>query len=480
MRATLQLTAVAVALVAALGAAPALSADRPPSLRLLRSTEAVHAQRFQGEPVGLTLGTYVGAVGGPFELRATRRGDDVDVVQIVGARDSVRVVRRLPVGSARSVDAGLRGFFEVTVTDGSGIEVAAKRAPLCLSSFERTRLDDSGPDLPRYPSTGCQTLGLARATVWGIDQGWAVAAPQVAMRLHDGDYLVRVAIAQRYVDLLDIPREHAATTVRLTVHSITEQPCDIAPDTPCEPPHPAAVEAVDAHGRGPTPAVGDTASGLPDLVALPAHRVIAERDPETGRDVIAFAATVWNAGPGPLVVEGFRRPERDLMDAYQYLYADGERVGRHRAGTLEFDDRDGHAHWHFTDFARYRLLTGDGDDVVRSGKEAFCLAPTDAIDLTLPTAVWQPLATGLGSACGGEGAIWIRELLDVGWGDTYIQSLPGQSFDITTVDNGRYVIEVATNPDGRLRERRTSNNVALLHVELGGRPGHRTVTVADP
>ena len=112
-----------------------------------------------------------------------------------------------------------------------------------------------------------------------------------------------------------------------------------------------------------------------------------------------------------------------------------------------------------------------------SGKEAFCLAPTDPIDLTAPGAVWNPWLTSLATACGQQDSLWIREVLETGWGDTYTQYRPGQSFDITDLPNGKYFIKVQTNPDGVLLETSTHNNVALRVVHIHGKPGERTVTV---
>jgi hypothetical protein len=41
----------------------------------------------------------------------------------------------------------------------------------------------------------------------------------------------------------------------------------------------------------------------------------------------------------------------------QYFYdTSGKQVGYAPAGTMEWDDGDGHTHWHFTDFASHRLL----------------------------------------------------------------------------------------------------------------------------
>ncbi|WP_326729537.1 lysyl oxidase family protein [Streptomyces phaeochromogenes] len=219
----------------------------------------------------------------------------------------------------------------------------------------------------------------------------------------------------------------------------------------------------------------------PDLRSLPAWDIAVtdgEDGDAPGKDYLAFSANVWNAGPAPLVVDGFRSPGKDLMDSYQYFYdADGKQVGYTPSGTMEWDPREGHEHWHFTDFASYRLLSEDQTKEVRSGKEAFCLANTDAVDYTVKNANWHPENTDLSTACGQQNSISVREVLDVGSGDTYTQYRPGQSFDITDLQNGTYYIQVIANPENRLQETNTKNNVALRKVVLAGEPGARTVTV---
>jgi hypothetical protein len=486
--------AAALALVVSafvVGALPAVSADREPSLRLLGGPRRVTMTRFPGEQPGLTPGTHLAAVGGPLEIRVKRVGGEFEAVQVLPRRDgSRRVIRRLPAWAVQDLTQGLHDFFVVTATDRNGQQVLRTRAPLCFAgSYDQARVDDTGPQVPTYPYS-CWTSPLAKAAVWGLDRGWASRAPAyVSADLPDGTYTVTVAIAPRYVTLFDVEPQFASTEVRVTLESIEYPPCEGPDGEPCEPcelpeegcpvpgePLPMRSGELD-HGGAATSATPEVTAGsfaLPDLIALPAHNIHAFHDDDVKRDVISFGATVWNRGPGPLVVEGFRRPGRGLMDAYQYLYENGRRVGKLDAGTLEYDTRDGHHHWHFTDFARYRLLDADKSFVRRSRKEAFCLAPTDAIDLTLPTANWQPGSTGLSTACGGAESIWIREILDVGWGDTYHQSLPGQSFDITDVPNGTYFVEVATNPVNNLRERTRANNVAYTKIRLGGSPGRRT------
>ncbi|OEJ23700.1 protein-lysine 6-oxidase [Streptomyces agglomeratus] len=238
--------------------------------------------------------------------------------------------------------------------------------------------------------------------------------------------------------------------------------------------------AVKAAAKRPTgaPAVPDVPK--PDLRSLPAYGIAISKGQGStrGKDYLAFSANVWNAGPAQLVVDGFRSPGKKLMDAYQYFYdANGKQVGYTPTGTMEWDPRRGHEHWHFTDFASYRLLKADQKEAVRSGKEAFCLANTDAVDYTVKNANWHPGNTDLSTACGQENSISVREVLDVGSGDTYTQDLPGQSFDITNLANGTYYIQVLANPEKRLKETSLTNNSALRKVVLGGSAGARTVTV---
>jgi hypothetical protein len=194
-------------------------------------------------------------------------------------------------------------------------------------------------------------------------------------------------------------------------------------------------------------------------------------------DLLNFGATVWVGGNSPLDVEGFRQGGSPIMNAYQYFWRNGHIIGRTRAGTMGFDSQPGHNHWHFQQFAEYRLLGSNTKLVMRSQKVAFCIAPTDPVDLLLPQAIWQPPAIGLTGQCGSPTALWVQEMLPIGWGDTYFQNVAGQSFDITSIPNGTYYIETIANPQKVLHETTTGNNISLRKVILGGTPGHRTVKV---
>jgi hypothetical protein len=311
------------------------------------------------------------------------------------------------------------------------------------------------------------------------------------VKLSAGNYTAAVSINKPFLSAFGIPADQATASVKVKVETIDDgggkKPHGLAA-------HAGHGSATASAGKGglakPAAAAPNgtpkiPAGPRPDLRPLPAYgiSVVQPDEDPNGQpiplkgDFLGFGADVWNAGNSALVVDGFRPPGEELMDAYQYFFdANGKQTGWAPAGKMEYDNREGHKHWHFRDFARYRLVTLDKKTVVTSQKEAFCLAATDSIDLTLPNAQWRPNNTSLGSACGGPTALAMREYLDVGWGDTYTQDRPGQAFDITKVPNGTYYIEVTANPEKKLYESNTNNNTSYRKVILGGKTGARTVT----
>jgi hypothetical protein len=201
---------------------------------------------------------------------------------------------------------------------------------------------------------------------------------------------------------------------------------------------------------------------------------------------LAFSATEWNAGPAPLVIEGERIPATETMQARQYFYDEtGTAVAQDDdVGTFEFHHGEGHDHWHFEQFVSYDLVAGhtadaSGPVVATSGKQAWCLVPTDAIDLTVERAEWRPGDTSLRTACGDVNAQFVRQVLHAGHGDTYNQTVSGQTFDITMLPPGDYQVRIEVNPGLVFHETDTGNNVSFRNITIGGPPGgRRTVTVA--
>ena len=429
-----------------------------------------------GRRVPLFFGMWLEAIGGDFELRVAR--DDYDSPLEITQTDSAtgETLRTLPEDVLDGWN-GLDDFVQITFRDAAGTEVASTVVTLCPNGYSRQRVGDAGPAVPRYPYSCGAGSPFTRGMIWGIDNHWAVNATAgeyegASVRVDAGEYKVTVEVAPRYVDLFDIAPERALATVDVTVKNVRRR-------------HhkgPFPVEGrrrvtQDSPQQGvPTMLTPDPAN-LPDLVAHPPWSITVGHRARSGKDLLAFAATEWNEGPRQLVVEGFRRRGENVMDAYQYFYDDsGEAVGRAPVGSLEYHEGRGHNHWHFLQFTTYKLLSLDGNEIVRSKKQSFCIVPTTVVDLTIPGADWMTVPQSLQTSCGGRESIWVREVLQTGWGDTYYQ-VGGQSFDITDLPNGWYLMAVEVNPLGALHETDTTNNVETRMLNLRGQPGKRKVIV---
>ena len=358
-------------------------------------------------------------------------------------------------------------------------------------------MNDRGALLPRYPET-CSSFPFTRGMVWGIDDGWAAGlfsigpteqevADEVLREIaasgskvtpggrasklsRRSRYTMTARITPLYRELFAIPPSAAQVSVKVAARKRPPRRRRRATGRA------AAASARARAGQVPTVAAPD-AGTLPDLVALPGYnfRLVNRR----GRNVLRFSSTTWNAGPGQLVIEGFRRPGSATMDAHQYfLDQAGTTVGRAAVGTMRFHAARRHEHWHLLQFAGYSLLDASRRRVLRGRKQSFCLANTDAVDLTVPQARWVGGPVELGTACGSPASIWVREVLAVGWGDTYDAGLPGQAFDVTRLPNGRYHLRTQANPLASLRESTTANNVVTRAIRLRGKGKRRRVSVA--
>jgi hypothetical protein len=461
-----RLVLVAALLITAFPLAPARAEDGPATLDLRVASQSVTLQRGRGSPVYLDLGVYLASLGGPFELNVARPdySQPLEVEQVTYNGTDPATITPLP-SDLPVTWRGLGSFFRIDIRK-DGQLVRSRKLKFCPNDYERQRINDEGPTTPHYPYA-CFSNPFTQGVVWGVENGWATNAIGFrSMWLAPGHYDVTVQIEPRYVQLFDT--DTVSVDLDLTVKLYGGgRPHHVAGAARRSTMQPAAAVPDDTD---PDP------STLPDLRPLPAWSINPFHERRTGRDFLTFAANIWVAGAQDMVVEGFRQEGADTMDAYQYFYENGEPVGRAPVGTLAYDRRRGHEHWHFKQFAGYSLLDATQTEVVRSKKEAFCLAPTDAINLLLPNVdLTQNL--GFGTQCGGASALWVREVLPLGWGDTYYQFIPGQSFNITNVPNGTYYIEVEANPSGLLYEQDLTNNTELRQVILKGTPGHRRVEV---
>jgi hypothetical protein len=369
---------------------------------------------------------------------------------------------------------GLKDAFTLIWTTPSGALLSRHAMTWCPNDGGASRLAPNAAPTTDFVY-GCSTHPFTKSTRWGIDRGWArqVFGYEINPPANlPGNHLVfQMILRPALAAILGI--NDRVLRFDVTVAHVTD---------PVYPPLPAASGSGSTTPRLGAPSLGPSTDlqspplgTLPDLVALPSFGISTHV--ENGHDYLDFAATVYNAGRGPLVAEGFRRGGTYVMSAHQLFYRGTTLIGSVPVGTMMYDARPTHQHWHFEDFARYDLVNADHVRVRTSGKEAFCLAPTDAIDLLLPRAAVNPGDSNLATACGDVTSIWVREVLASGWGDTYTQARAGQSLDITGLPNGTYYIRITANPSGRLHEVTRSNDVSLRRVILGGVPGARTVRV---
>ena len=437
MRTRLSLVVLVLALVAIL-AWPAGASAQTPSLKLAGPGGTVKLPRFTGGWVPMDVSAWVAATGGDFELRVARPDYDspigIDQVDPVTPASSFATCPRTCSTAGSGSRASSRSSSETRKACGQ----AAACFNFCPNSWERQRVDDTGPDLPRYPTSCGAFSPFSKGMVWGIDSGWAThafgsefEAPMIRLR-RQGTFTITIRIARRYVDLLEIPDADAQLVFTATVKN-RRGGFGFGEGMGRGAARPAAAQR--ALTAAPDIADPDPDT-LPDLVALPpwSMNTMSRR----GRDYLEFASTPWNAGPAPLVVEGFRRPGEEVMDAYQYFRdADGNVVGRALVGDMQLPPASRTQPLALPPVRLLHAPRRADMEVVRSRKQAFCLAPTDPIDITVERADWSPF-DGLGTMCGSRSALWVREVLQAGWGDTYFQSVPGQSWDITNLPNGWY------------------------------------------
>ncbi len=128
-------------------------------------------------------------------------------------------------------------------------------------------------------------------------------------------------------------------------------------------------------------------------------------------------------------------------------------------GNPLFEHSECHGHYHFLDFTDYKLLAQDGSVASQGHKQSFCL-----VDM-------EPVEDYAGPALGGgpvhpEPGDTGCSFLSAGWADIYGVGTPCQWVDITDVEPGEYVLQVAVNPIGKIAESNVDNNVIQVPVSI--------------
>ncbi|MGH2629231.1 MAG: lysyl oxidase family protein [Actinomycetota bacterium] len=223
-----------------------------------------------------------------------------------------------------------------------------------------------------------------------------------------------------------------------------------------------------------------TSALLPDVIVQPIRDLRLQKS--EGVKLLRFSSIIGNAGAG--VVE--LQPDPPSRSAENDCDRDGDPLNDRKAFQRIFGDTDGdgvftrgvdtlldkrfagcsvfhpaHDHWHFEEFARYRLVKPKTGRVVASSeKVSFCVRDSIRFGAALPG---SPFGAHYGS-CTQDSVTG----LSVGWADYYGWTLPGQELNVRGLRDGRYCLRNDADPGDRLDESDEGNNGRSTLVRIRG------------
>jgi Lysyl oxidase len=226
----------------------------------------------------------------------------------------------------------------------------------------------------------------------------------------------------------------------------------------------------------------------PDLVVQRPYELYVDKGAKEIR--LRVSNTVANIGDGPLEISGdgslcddktgrftMQSIFNDTDDPESIGYFERETEGgvpdqQLPAGCSRYHPE--HDHWHFDNFARYRLLSEKtGELVGGSRKISFCVIDTGQPHPELPGTPDEPYypqdpENPQFPSCSATST----DGLSIGWEDTYGASLPGQGIRVTKLRKGSYCLVLETDPagpgrpNGVLSEIDETNNARDIKVWL--------------
>ncbi|MBA3377615.1 MAG: SH3 domain-containing protein, partial [Chloroflexia bacterium] len=179
--------------------------------------------------------------------------------------------------------------------------------------------------------------------------------------------------------------------------------------------------------------------------------------------VLRLSNTVWNVGEGRLELQGDPNPNGSSR-IYQNIYdhpTGGSRVSQEQMNS-DLLYHPSHFHYHFSNFASYQLLQRDSSGAYQSTskdgtKTSFCIIDYARLNASGPAGERY-------TSC----SVTLQGL-SVGWGDTYLASLPEQWIDLgfAPLGNGFYAVQSTADPLRLLNEGgRVANNVATTYFSV--------------
>jgi hypothetical protein len=247
--------------------------------------------------------------------------------------------------------------------------------------------------------------------------------------------------------------------VQGTATALAIQPIQLPTDpvTPTQTPRPTNTSTIT-----PTPTPTGPQALLPDIQTLPLEDIHLVYDRLSDSTFVRLTNIVYNAGPGPLVLEGGTSQFQSDVQVAQRLLLDDESFEYLPAGSFEFDRQ--HNHWHLQSFARYEVLTvrangelgvviGSNDKVGYCLRDGFYAGPTPEAGESIPRAQYGACYSNL-------------QGLSPGFADPYYSSYAGQWVEISGVEDGIYALRSSADPENAILEVDETNNQTVVFFEL--------------
>lgn len=206
---------------------------------------------------------------------------------------------------------------------------------------------------------------------------------------------------------------------------------------------------------------------LPDLVTLQPTDLRLVVNPESENKAIRFSNHILNRGPGMLEMIGQFSAETGMVHVSQVIFGDHFYTTEKETGIFYY--HDSHSHWHWEGFSEYRVWSvspsGSLENIVASSdKVGYCLEDVALLsgDKRHLIAHDQPPPTDPQyTSC-----FWRRQGLSIGWVDIYRSHIPGQSIDISHLEDGLYALQSTVDPVNLILEGNDTNNSSLIYFFL--------------
>ncbi len=232
--------------------------------------------------------------------------------------------------------------------------------------------------------------------------------------------------------------------------------------------------AASAFGQSPTVPCSDP-DGCPDLTVI-VSQINFETVQFKSTDCAIADGMISQPGKHKLVRFSTQFPNHGPGDLI---------VGAPSAHPEWFEWSPCHQHYHFREYADYRLWTPSGyqawsslrqstpasvlsrdllaqrpdiaNQMIEGAKRAFCATDSLRFDSSAPPAKYTSCSSNQG--------------ISVGWADLYPWNLDGQWIDITNATGGNYVLEVEGNAEHLFDEANYANNSTSLPIVIPAKPG---------